>query len=80
MRRGLRACARGAVAAAGIAVAACAGWEPYDPPVQRDIPEGPGLFSGSDGEFTVEVDVAPAEEEEETKEERPEEPETAPAP
>jgi hypothetical protein len=72
MRRSLRVCAGGAVAAAGIAVAACAGWEPFDPPVQRDIPEGPGLFSGSDGEFAVEVEVAPAEEEEEKTEEQPE--------
>jgi hypothetical protein len=44
-------------ALAFIACAGCAGWEDFDPPVQRDIPEGPGLFSGERGELAVEVDV-----------------------
>jgi len=54
--RGVRA-RRLAVALAFACCIGCAGWEDFDPPVQRDIQEGPGLFSGDDGEFAVEMDV-----------------------
>jgi hypothetical protein len=55
-RRDLRP--RGLVVALAFAVClGCAGWEDFDPPAQRDIRDGPGLFSGDDGEFAVEMDV-----------------------
>jgi len=54
--RGLRR--RGLVVALAFAAClGCAGWEDFDPPAQRDIRDGPGLFSGDDGEFAVEMDV-----------------------
>jgi hypothetical protein len=35
------------------ALAACAGFEPMDPPSNTDIKPGPGLFSGKTGEFVI---------------------------
>lgn len=32
---------------------ACAGWSPFEPPVAEEIPDGPGLLSGEDGEFVI---------------------------
>ena len=37
----------------GWLLAACAGAEPFDYTPSSEIPPGPGVFSGSDGEFTV---------------------------
>lgn len=34
-------------------VSACAHYEPFDPTPVADIPEGPGLFSGEDGEWVL---------------------------
>ena len=31
----------------------CAGQKPFAPQAIDDIPEGPGLISGDDGEFTI---------------------------
>ena len=31
----------------------CAQWKPYKPPVSSEIPEGPGVLSGEDGEFVI---------------------------
>ena len=28
-------------------------WKPFKPPVPTEIPEGPGLLSGEDGEFVI---------------------------
>jgi hypothetical protein len=41
------------IALIGGALAGCADLEPFDPPVAGEIPPGPGLFSGPDGEFTI---------------------------
>jgi hypothetical protein len=35
------------------ALAACAGFEPMDPPSNTDMKPGPGLFSGKTGEFVI---------------------------
>ena len=32
---------------------ACAKGEPFDPPRAGEIPDGPGLISGEDGEFKL---------------------------
>ena len=64
--RSLRGC--GVLAAAVVAISACAGWEDYDAPVQREIPEGRGLLSGEDGEFAIELGREPAEAESEEPE------------
>ena len=34
-------------------LAACSGMKPYEPTAASEIPEGPGLLSGKDGEFTI---------------------------
>ena len=31
----------------------CSQWKPFKAPVSDDIPEGPGLLSGEDGEFVI---------------------------
>ncbi len=31
----------------------CEGGKPFDPPTAGEIPSGPGLFSGEDGEFKL---------------------------
>ena len=49
--------------------AGCAGWEDFDPPVQSEIPEGPGVFSGPRGEFAVEMDVRRGDEDEDEESE-----------
>ena len=36
-----------------LSVAGCSQWKPYKPPKSREIPEGPGLLSGEDGEFVI---------------------------
>ena len=41
------------LAACVAALAACAGFEPMDPPSNTDIKPGPGLFSGKTGEFVI---------------------------
>ncbi|MGH0030406.1 MAG: hypothetical protein ACQGVC_11495 [Myxococcota bacterium] len=41
----------------GVPLAACAGWQDYDPPEAREMPEGPGVLSGADGEFAIEADL-----------------------
>jgi hypothetical protein len=40
-------------AACLVALTACAGFEPMDPPSNTDIKPGPGLFSGKTGEFVI---------------------------
>ena len=34
-------------------VTACADMEPFEAPITSDIPEGPGLFTGEDGEAVI---------------------------
>ncbi len=34
-------------------LAGCASGEPFDPPTADEIPPGPGLFTGKDGEFRL---------------------------
>ncbi len=34
-------------------LAACAEGKPFDPPQAGEIPPGPGLFTGEDGEFRL---------------------------
>ena len=50
-------CTRAGIVLAVLAVCAtlgaCAGWKPLEPPVADEIPEGPGSFSGEDGEFVI---------------------------
>lgn len=42
------------LAIAGIfLLSACAGIKPYEPTAAGEIPPGPGLLSGKDGEFTI---------------------------
>lgn len=36
-----------------LALLACAGGEPLEPTRADEIPPGPGLFSGEDGEFVI---------------------------
>ena len=36
-----------------VALAACAHYEPFEPTPVADIPEGPGLFTGDDGKWTL---------------------------
>ena len=36
-----------------LSVAGCSQWKPYRPPESREIPVGPGLLSGEDGEFVI---------------------------
>ncbi len=52
-----RLCNKAGIAVTVLAVcatlAACAGREPMEPPVAGEIPEGPGVFSGEDGEFVI---------------------------
>lgn len=36
-------------------LSACASYEEYNVPDQ-DIPEGPGLFSGEEGQFEIDLD------------------------
>jgi hypothetical protein len=36
-----------------VALTACTDMEPFEPPKPREIPEGPGLFSGKDGEIII---------------------------
>ena len=56
-RRFQRLCHKAGIAVTVLAVcamlAACAGWEPLEPPVAGEIPEGAGVFSGEDGEFVI---------------------------
>jgi len=42
-----------AVLAVCTTLGACSGWKPFEPPVAEEIPDGPGLFSGEDGEFVI---------------------------
>lgn len=43
-----------AVVAVALALGACAAGEPREPTKTVDeIPDGPGLFSGEDGEFVI---------------------------
>ena len=42
-----------AAAALGGALAACSNVEPFDYTAIHEIPDGHGLFSGSDGEFDL---------------------------
>lgn len=42
-----------AVLAVCATLGACAEWQPFEPPVADEIPEGPGVFSGEDGEFVI---------------------------
>lgn len=45
---------RGCAIAATVALlTACSGWEPMDYQPSSEIPEGPGLFSGDKGGWTV---------------------------
>ncbi len=55
--------------------AACAGWEPLEVHNPEDMREGPGLFSGDDGELAVEVGLSrePGETEEEAEKRRTDE-------
>ena len=41
------------VLTAGATLAGCAAFEPMEVPQSGEIPEGPGLFSGDDGAFTI---------------------------
>lgn len=41
-----------AVLVIGVSLAACGG-KPFEAPDISDIPDGPGVFSGSDGEFVI---------------------------
>lgn len=41
------------ILAAGAALAGCADGKPMAVPQSGEIPEGPGLFSGDDGVFTI---------------------------
>jgi hypothetical protein len=34
-------------------LAGCAEFQPFEPPVAGEIPPGPGLLSGADGEFVI---------------------------
>ncbi len=52
MQRGLNHFCRLLVAAATVCVIGCGG-QPFDYNPGTEIPEGPGLFSGEDGEFSV---------------------------
>lgn len=45
--------ARFAVLLLSLVILGCEGGKPFDPPTAGDIPPGPGLFSGKDGEFTL---------------------------
>ncbi len=36
-----------------LSVTGCSQWKPYKPPESTEIPEGPGLLSGEDGEFVI---------------------------
>ncbi len=38
---------------ATLVLAACAQMEPIDFPQSDEIPDGPGLFTGEDGEITI---------------------------
>lgn len=51
----IRRAAAGLLAAAMLAIglAACSGVQPYDFVAIDEIPPGPGLFSGADGEFVL---------------------------
>ncbi len=40
-------------AATMLFVAACSDMEPFEAPITSDIPEGPGLFTGEDGEAVI---------------------------
>lgn len=43
------------VSSAGVlALPGCAGWEPFEPELPREIPDGPGLLTGPDGAFVIE--------------------------
>lgn len=61
----------------GAAGCACTGWEPYEPHQARDVQQGGGILTGSDGELGYEVRIpslrgtdedAPAEDSAEEKE------------
>ncbi len=55
--------------------AACSGWEPFEVHNPEDMKEGPGLFSGEDGELSteIEIDRRPGETEEEADQRRTDE-------
>jgi hypothetical protein len=36
-----------------LSLSACSNIKPFEPPVASEIPNGPGLLSGNDGEFTI---------------------------
>ncbi len=44
---------RTVAAALVLLLAACAGMEPFEPPVAGELNAGPGLFSGPRGEFVI---------------------------
>lgn len=56
-RRPVRPSALGALA--GLLLAGCASVEPFDYTPINAIPSGPGLFSGADGVFTVNLEGEP---------------------
>lgn len=55
--------------------AGCAGWAEFTPPASsQEMREGPGLFSGDDGEFGIDRELPlPESEEEKTRREDEEE-------
>ena len=36
-----------------LSVTGCSQWKPFQPPATTEIPKGPGLLSGEDGEFVI---------------------------
>ncbi len=42
-----------ALAALGLALAACGAVEPFEYTEIHEIPEGPGIFTGEDGEWVI---------------------------
>ncbi len=41
------------ILAIALSFTGCSQWKPYKPPESTEIPEGPGLLSGEDGEFVI---------------------------
>ena len=51
--RGPRLAAHALAWALAVALAACAGAKPFEYHPTDEIPEGPGLFTGEDGEWVI---------------------------
>lgn len=53
VKRTMPAWLRAAPMALALGLSTCAPYQPFTPTPIADIPPGPGLFSGDDGEFKV---------------------------